>query len=152
MTQGGLFQALPSGFEYRSDFLSHEEERELLREVEHVQFNRVEMRGAVARRRTAHYGYTYGYERRDAVAGVPIPGFLTYGRNFMRHEPPSEIPATSPNIGASRCHPIGAPSGYSVISASANASGSRRAHEATRARIDMRNPGIGTPATASRRS
>jgi len=76
VTQGSLFQAPPSGFDYRSDFLTPEDERELLRQVDHVRFNRVEMRGAVARRRTAHYGYTYGYERRDAVAGVPIPGFL----------------------------------------------------------------------------
>lgn len=77
MTQQRLFQALPSGFEYRADFLSQAEERELLREIAHVQFDRVEMRGVVARRRTAHYGYNYGFERRNAVAGVPIPGFLT---------------------------------------------------------------------------
>ena len=75
--QGTLFLALPSGFEYLSDFISHDEEQQLLREFEHVPFDRVEMRGAVARRRTAHYGYTYGYERREAVAGAPIPGFLT---------------------------------------------------------------------------
>ena len=83
MAQEGFFPALPPGFEYRSDFLSLEDEQQLLREIEHVQFNRVEMRGVVARRRTAHYGHTYVFERRDAVAGAPIPGFLMPARARM---------------------------------------------------------------------
>jgi alkylated DNA repair dioxygenase AlkB len=77
VAQGTLFQSLPSGFEYRADFLTVAEEQDLLRELGRVEFARVEMRGAVARRRTAHYGYTYGYERRDAAPGMPIPEFLS---------------------------------------------------------------------------
>lgn len=85
MAQPNLFQTdlvrgggdpLPSGFDYRPDFLSIREERELLSEIARVDFSRVEMRGVVARRRTAHYGYTYGYERREASPGRPLPEFL----------------------------------------------------------------------------
>jgi alkylated DNA repair dioxygenase AlkB len=76
VNQGRLFDSLPEGFEYRPDFLSTSEEQQLLAELAHVAFSAVEMRGAVARRRTAHYGWTYGYERRDAAPGRPIPGFL----------------------------------------------------------------------------
>jgi alkylated DNA repair dioxygenase AlkB len=76
VTQGRLFDLLPEGFEYRPDFLSASEEQQLLADLAHVEFTAVEMRGAVARRRTAHYGWTYGYERRDAAPGRPIPEFL----------------------------------------------------------------------------
>jgi alkylated DNA repair dioxygenase AlkB len=74
--QGRLFDSLPEGFEYRPDVLSASEEQQLLADLAHVEFTAVEMRGAVARRRTAHYGWTYGYERRDAVPGRPVPEFL----------------------------------------------------------------------------
>ena len=83
MAQPNLFatredgrDAVPSGFDYRPEFLSFTEEQQLLSELGRVDFSRVEMRGVVARRRTAHYGYIYGYERRDATPGRPIPEFL----------------------------------------------------------------------------
>jgi alkylated DNA repair dioxygenase AlkB len=34
------------------------------------------MRGGVAKRRTAHFGVTYGYEARTSKPGTPIPPFL----------------------------------------------------------------------------
>ena len=34
------------------------------------------MRGVVARRRTAHYGWTYGYYARRTEPGPPLPDFL----------------------------------------------------------------------------
>jgi alkylated DNA repair dioxygenase AlkB len=76
MSQGHLFGNLPAGFEYRPDFVSVEEERELLEAISRLEFAAVEMRGAVARRRTKHYGWTYGYERRQTRPGEPIPDFL----------------------------------------------------------------------------
>ena len=48
----------------------------LLREVERLTFSSVEMRGVVARRRTAHYGWTYGYYSRRTEPGPPLPEFL----------------------------------------------------------------------------
>ncbi|MGH9241168.1 MAG: hypothetical protein ACRD3G_24250 [Vicinamibacterales bacterium] len=68
MAQEGLFPALPPGFEYRSDFLSHEDEHQLLREIEHVPFNRVEMRGVVARRRTAHLRAQHSARRQETIS------------------------------------------------------------------------------------
>ena len=83
MAQPNLFEtredgrdAVPSGFDYCPEFLSFTEEQQLLSELARLDFSRVEMRGVVARRRTAHYGYIYGYERRDATPGRPIPEFL----------------------------------------------------------------------------
>ena len=67
---------LPPGFEYRPDFLSADEERALLEAIAGVEFSSVEMRGGVAKRRTAHYGVTYGYDARTAEPGAAIPGFL----------------------------------------------------------------------------
>jgi alkylated DNA repair dioxygenase AlkB len=56
--------------------VSEDEERVLVRDIEALEFSRVEMRGVVARRRTAHFGVTYGYEHRTSEAGIPIPAFL----------------------------------------------------------------------------
>ena len=74
----GLFNEsdVPSGFEYQPEFLTGVEERELLAAIVTVAFSPVEMRGGVALRRTAHYGWTYGYTRRQTAPGEPIPRFL----------------------------------------------------------------------------
>jgi alkylated DNA repair dioxygenase AlkB len=77
-TQARLFDEVdvPSGFEYRPEFLTGDEEADLLRAVAAITFSAVEMRGGVARRRTAHYGWTYGYTRRATEPGEPMPPFL----------------------------------------------------------------------------
>ncbi len=67
---------LPPDFRYRPDFVSPEEERALVAAIEQIPFSRVEMRGAVAKRRTAHYGWTYTYDARRTEPGSPIPDFL----------------------------------------------------------------------------
>jgi alkylated DNA repair dioxygenase AlkB len=67
---------LPAGFVYRPDFLTPEEERVVLAGVGALEFHEVRMRGQVARRRTAHFGWTYGYETWRIEPGPPIPGFL----------------------------------------------------------------------------
>jgi len=67
---------VPPGFEYHPDFLSESEEQALLGEIVTLPFLRVEMRGGVARRRTAHFGWTYGYDSRSTEPGAPIPAFL----------------------------------------------------------------------------
>lgn len=66
----------PSGFDYRPNFITAEEEEALLRQIERLPFSRVEMRGVVARRRTAHFGWTYTYDARSTSPGPPIPEFL----------------------------------------------------------------------------
>ena len=80
--QGSLLEPdLPEGFEYRTDFISADEEQDLLDHIARVEFSTVEMRGGVARRRTAHYGWTYGYETRSGEPGRPMPGFLAGARS-----------------------------------------------------------------------
>jgi DNA oxidative demethylase len=78
MGQASLFadSQYPPGFDYRSGFLAMPEERELLHEISQLEFANVEMRGVVARRRTVHFGWTYGYYSRRAEPGPPLPAFL----------------------------------------------------------------------------
>ena len=64
---------LPSGFRYIPDFLSDSDERELLRFVQTLTFNEVRMHGVAAKRRTAHFGWMYGYETWEITPGPPIP-------------------------------------------------------------------------------
>ena len=68
--------SLPDGLLYRPDFITPGEERELFSHIERLEFSQVEMRGVVARRRTVHFGWTYGYYSRRTEPGPPLPGFL----------------------------------------------------------------------------
>ncbi|HEX2056322.1 MAG TPA: hypothetical protein VHF07_07500, partial [Nitrospiraceae bacterium] len=67
---------LPSGFRYLPDFLSESEERELSRFVEALPFAEVRMHGVVAKRRTVHFGWLYGYVSWKIEPGPPIPDEL----------------------------------------------------------------------------
>ena len=51
----------PEGFHYSPDFLSEDEERGLLAEIEAYPFHEVRMRGQVARRTVIHFGWDYDY-------------------------------------------------------------------------------------------
>jgi DNA oxidative demethylase len=51
----------PPGFTYAPDFLSVQNERELLDEIETYPFHEVRMRGQVARRTVIHFGWDYDY-------------------------------------------------------------------------------------------
>ena len=66
----------PSGFLYYPDVLSPAEETTLIERVSAIAFSAVEMRGQVARRRTAHFGWVYGYESWQIAPGPPLPAFL----------------------------------------------------------------------------
>lgn len=72
----GIHKPLLPGFHYRPAFITVEEEAALVSQIERLSFSRVEMRGAVAKRRTVHFGWTYHYEARRTEPGVPIPEFL----------------------------------------------------------------------------
>src|SRR5205809_4655859 len=67
---------LPPGFLYRAAFLGDGEARELVAAIERLEFSTVVMRGVAARRRTAHFGVTYTYDRRTGQPGREIPWFL----------------------------------------------------------------------------
>ena len=68
--------APPPGFSCREDFVSIEEEQRLLAGLRGLAFGDVKMRGQIARRRTAHFGWLYGYESARIEPGPPIPDFL----------------------------------------------------------------------------
>lgn len=72
----GAVSETPPGFVYQPDFLTTDEEREVLEGVAALAFHDVTMRGQVARRRTTHFGWTYGYETWRIEPGPPIPEFL----------------------------------------------------------------------------
>src|SRR6185312_12217039 len=95
-----------------------------------------------------------GVRRISCVAARrPLDGFVapgdTYGRNRIRQGDSNDTPATMAYCGASRCHPIGEPARYSLISAIANASGSMPAHAATRVISGRKKSGIGGAALGS---
>jgi DNA oxidative demethylase len=66
----------PAGFFYRPELLTALEETSLVTHVRAFDFAAIEMRGQVARRRTVHFGWIYGYESWRIEPGPPIPDFL----------------------------------------------------------------------------
>lgn len=50
------------GLVYQAELLTHDEERDLLAEIETYPFHEVRMRGQVARRTVIHFGWDYDYE------------------------------------------------------------------------------------------
>jgi hypothetical protein len=64
---------VPSGFQYRSDFITAEEEAHLAAEIAHVEFSTFEMRGVIARRRVAFFGRSYDA---GGASTAPMPAFL----------------------------------------------------------------------------
>src|SRR5947199_5050545 len=67
---------VPEGFAYHADVMTEVEERALLDGLRALAFGEVRMRGQVARRRTIHFGWTYGYESWRVEPGPPLPYFL----------------------------------------------------------------------------
>jgi len=67
---------VPAGFLYYPDILPVHEETALVARVRDIEFSAVEMRGQIARRRTAHFGWVYGYESWRITPGPPLPEFL----------------------------------------------------------------------------
>jgi alkylated DNA repair dioxygenase AlkB len=63
----------PPGFLYRRDLLTEAEEVELVAHLRALDYAAIEMRGQVARRRTTHFGWIYGYESWRIEPGPPIP-------------------------------------------------------------------------------
>jgi alkylated DNA repair protein (DNA oxidative demethylase) len=67
----------PAGFAYHPDFLTPTEESALSEEIRRLEFDEVRMHGVVARRRTVHFGWLYGYESWKIEPGPPLPEFLS---------------------------------------------------------------------------
>ena len=65
---------VPSGFHYRDDFISVDEEARLGEEISRIEFAAFEMRGVVARRRVAFFGRSY--DNAGERPSPPLPDFL----------------------------------------------------------------------------
>ncbi|HEX2573183.1 MAG TPA: alpha-ketoglutarate-dependent dioxygenase AlkB [Polyangia bacterium] len=66
----------PPGWEYHPEFLSLEEEAELVREIERLPLAPVHMHGVDSLRRVAHFGWHYGYESWDLQPAPEPPESL----------------------------------------------------------------------------
>ena len=71
---------IPEGLVYVEDFISEEEERDLLALVEELDFRTLTMRGQTARRTVRHYGLDYAYESGELVEGDPLPDGMEWLR------------------------------------------------------------------------
>src|SRR5215212_2623332 len=74
-------EELPEGLTYVEAFVTTEEERQLVEQVEALDFRTVEMRGQVARRTVRHFGLDYAYETGELVATDPLPDSMTWLRD-----------------------------------------------------------------------
>jgi alkylated DNA repair dioxygenase AlkB len=71
----------PQGLVYRPDFVSEDEERDLLARMEEIDFREVVMHGQPAKRTVRHYGLDYGYESWSLTPADPLPAELTWVRD-----------------------------------------------------------------------
>jgi DNA oxidative demethylase len=63
----------PEGLRYQAEFVSEDEERQLLAWIETVEFHEVVMHGRAAKRTVRHYGYQYNYDSWRAEPTDPLP-------------------------------------------------------------------------------
>jgi alkylated DNA repair dioxygenase AlkB len=77
MNQAELFApTLPHGLIYREDFITVDEERELLAAIRELPLQEAKYRQFTARRRTVNYGSVYDFTHLQSKPAPPIPEFL----------------------------------------------------------------------------
>jgi alkylated DNA repair protein (DNA oxidative demethylase) len=72
---------VPEGLVYREEFISTEEERQLLSVLSSIDFRAVVMRGQAARRTVRHFGLDYDYESGELVPADPLPASMLWLRD-----------------------------------------------------------------------
>jgi alkylated DNA repair protein (DNA oxidative demethylase) len=91
--QGDLFGAddLPEGLTYMADFLSPEQESELLGHIESLSFKPFEFQGFLGKREVISFGWSYGFDGSGLAPAPAIPSWLLPARTraaaFARLEP-----------------------------------------------------------------
>ena len=68
--------ALPEGFVFQPEFISAEEERALLEEIERLPLAAAKYKQYTARRRIAYFGFGYDFTANRLGAAPPAPAFL----------------------------------------------------------------------------
>jgi alkylated DNA repair dioxygenase AlkB len=66
----------PPGFLFQPDFISADEEVQLLTHLNAVEYSAFTMRGVTARRRVKDFGFRYSLDSRAISEGPPVPPFL----------------------------------------------------------------------------
>jgi alkylated DNA repair dioxygenase AlkB len=100
MNQPSLFpnSTLPEGFAYQTDFLSMDDEANLLSFIRGLDFAPFDFHGYQARRRVVQFGWTYDFGIREAKLGAQLPAFLVPFRDraaeFAGVAGPSIVQAT----------------------------------------------------------
>jgi len=72
---------LPEGLLYRQDFISADEEHDLLSALSSIEFRAVVMHGQAARRTVRHFGLDYDYEHGELVPADPLPESVLWLRD-----------------------------------------------------------------------
>jgi alkylated DNA repair dioxygenase AlkB len=73
-------QEHPEGLHYEDDFVTPDEEGQLVDLFEKVDFREITMRGQTARRTVRHFGLTYDYDTAATVPGDPLPDEMAWLR------------------------------------------------------------------------
>jgi len=79
LSQPDLFQAspvLPEGFRYRPDFLTADEEHDLVERFADLPFKEFEFRGYRGNRRVLSFGWQYDFHRMELLRTEDMPAFL----------------------------------------------------------------------------
>lgn len=92
-TRSAVADAPPPGLVYVPDFLSADDEHELIAEIETYPFHEVRMRGQVARRTVIHFGWDYDYEGWSVHPTTPPAPLLSNLRD--RCAAAADIPSES---------------------------------------------------------
>ncbi|MEY2535999.1 MAG: hypothetical protein QOF29_3909 [bacterium] len=78
---GASAAELPEGLVYRDDFVTHDEEQQLLGLFDDLEFRTLTMRGQTARRTVRHFGLDYEYESGDLVPSETLPAEMAWLRD-----------------------------------------------------------------------
>jgi alkylated DNA repair dioxygenase AlkB len=63
----------PAGFSYQDNFITPNEEQELLQAIEAISLNPMQFQGYEAKRKVASYGWDWNFERRELKRGKEFP-------------------------------------------------------------------------------
>jgi alkylated DNA repair dioxygenase AlkB len=65
--------SFPEGFSYYPGFLTSDEEKDLLKEINKIEVHTFNFHGYEAKRKVASFGYDYSFENKNLSEGKPIP-------------------------------------------------------------------------------
>jgi alkylated DNA repair dioxygenase AlkB len=89
---------VPEGFIYRPNFISQDEEQELIREIQQLHLAPFQYYQFTGKRRTASFGWQYEFGNREITTAPDMPGFLlpirTRAATFFSMDPNDLVQTT----------------------------------------------------------